>query len=65
MTLGDAFPQELDRVREILAEYIHIGASGRFGATWIGELVHEAEDAMRQGDAVEMLRLYAKLQKVK
>lgn len=65
MTVGEAFPQELERIRAILVEYIDLGIRGRLGATLVSELLAQAEDAMRQGDAAAMLKLYIKMQKVK
>ena len=63
-TLGNAFPEELKRVRDIHAEYVGLGINGRFGAIWIGELLEQAESVYLSGDTVEMVRLYTMLKAV-
>lgn len=63
-SLGDAFPEELERVKEALDAYRSIGSAGAFACSWIAPLVLAAEKATLDQDAVAMVRLYPELQKV-
>lgn len=60
-TLGDAFPRELARNRQLLELYREIGPAGSFGAAMIQADIEAAEQALASGDVVEMLRAYPKL----
>jgi hypothetical protein len=57
-TLGDAFPKEIARNRELLKQYQEIGPSGIFGYTMILRDVEAAEKAWAEQDTVAMVRLY-------
>lgn len=61
-TLGDAYPLELQRVRELLEEYRELGPVGRLGAIVIKDVLVRAEKALAEGDTVAMIRLYKELQ---
>ena len=63
-TLGDAFPKEQARVREILGYYQALGPAGAFGAGWIQELLRLADRAALEQDTVAMLALYPQLKAV-
>ena len=60
-TLGDEFPKEQARVRELLADYKSIGQSGIFAATIIEGVLAQADRAAISGDLVEMLKAYKRL----
>ena len=64
MTLGEVFPAELDRVRQVQAEYVKIGPVGAMHVMYIGALVRQAELAWATQDAVDMLRLLERLKAV-
>lgn len=61
ISLGEAFPQEQARVRELLEQYIAIGPNGAFGAAMIRQALTRAEQAAINGDVVAMLRSYEEL----
>lgn len=66
LTLGDALPKELARVRdEILPWYLKIGPAGAFGAMMIRKDLDYAAKAMIEGDPVAMLRAYQSLKETK
>lgn len=57
-TLGDAYPQEQARCRELLVVYLALGPTGLFGATMIEAVLKRADEAAISGDVVAMIRLY-------
>lgn len=61
-TLGDQFPGELERVRELLGIYESLPRqSGFFGAAILKDLIKRAEKAQAENDIVEMVRTYAEM----
>lgn len=61
-TLGDQFPVELQRVRELLDIYKSLPAqSGFFGVAILTDLIKRAEKAQAENDIVEMVRTYAEM----
>lgn len=61
-TLGDAFPQQLARVRELLTMYQALPIqSGWFGVAALKNVIDRAERAQADGDVVAMLRLYEEM----
>ena len=63
-TLGDDFPREQARVREILGYYKEIGPAGAFGAAMIEATLREADAAAISGDVVAMIRAYQSMKEV-
>lgn len=62
MTLGEALPKEIARVRdEVLPCYVEIGTPGLFAATLMRADLDEASRAMIEGDVVAMLKVYNSL----
>lgn len=61
-TLGDIFPVEVERVRDLVQAYREIGPAGRFALSQIEPLLRKAEQANREQDAVAMIRLLKQLQ---
>lgn len=61
ITLGEEFPKEQARVRELLGEYKAIGQAGAFGAAMIEQTLQRAEKAAISGDIVAILRSYEEL----
>lgn len=59
--LAEGLVDELNRNRELLADYRQIGPPGQFGAAMIEADIKAAERAQGSGDVVEMLRCYNKL----
>jgi hypothetical protein len=60
-SLGDAYPKEQERVRELLNEYLAIGPSGQFGAAALRMTLKEADEAAISGDLIRMIAAYQRL----
>jgi hypothetical protein len=60
-TVGDDFPRQQARVREVLGHYREIGPAGQFGAAMIEADLREADEAWASGDIVRILRAYQAL----
>ena len=58
MTLGEAFPLEQQRCRELVQEYLGIGPAGTFGAAAISAVLAKAEQAAASGDLVAIVAAY-------
>ena len=54
-TLADAFPVELDRVRELAEAYSGIGQAGWIGLAVLEGVIARAEEAQRAGDVAAMI----------
>ena len=64
-SLGEAFPKEQARVREVLGIYkeMPLGA-GSIGASMIEITLREADKAVIEGDLVKMIRVYKEMQAI-
>jgi hypothetical protein len=60
-SIGEDFPNEQARVRELLTEYKAIGPAGAFGALMIEKALQRADQAMASGDVVAIVRSYQEL----
>jgi hypothetical protein len=60
-TVGDEFPKEQARVRELLREYRQIGPAGAFGTMMLEQALARADHAAISGDVVAVLRSYQEL----
>ena len=60
-TLGDDYPLEQARCRELLGFYKEIGASGVFGARMIEAVLKRADKAAADQDVAAMVRVYAEM----
>lgn len=60
-TVGDAFPIEQARVRELLTQYKAIGPAGMFGAAMIEQTLQRADQAAISGDIIAILRSFEEL----
>lgn len=60
-SVGEEFPKEQARVRELLEEYKAIGPSGAFGALMIEQTLQRAEKAAIIGDIIAILRSFEEL----
>lgn len=60
-TLGDEYPKEQARVRELLGEYRKIGPAGMFGAAMIEGVLREADEAAVSGDLPRMIVAYDRM----
>lgn len=60
-SVGEDFPREQERVRELLSGYERIGQNGAFGAACLRGTLKRAEEAAISGDIVAILRSYTEL----
>ena len=64
LTLGEALPQEMARVRdEVLPAYLEVGPPGIFAVLCIRQDLDNAAKALAEGDLVEMIRIYQSLKR--
>ena len=61
MSVGEAFPLEQARVRELVKAYEDLGAVGAFGAAMIKDVLARADKAALSGDVVQILQAYEEL----
>lgn len=57
-SVGEDFPREQRRVRELLDVYRSLGRNGAFGAAALERVLTQAEEAMASGDVVKILFAY-------
>lgn len=60
-SVGEAYPKEQARVRELLGVYKSLGPVGGFGAMMIEQVLQRADQAAVSGDVIAMLRSYEEL----
>lgn len=60
-SVGEDFPNQQARARELLKQYHSIGPAGAFGAAVIEATMREADQALASGDVVRIIRAYEKL----
>lgn len=63
-SIGEDFPKEQARCREVLAQYKELGPSGVLGGMMIEATLREADAAMASGDIVRILQAYKAMQGV-
>ncbi len=57
-SLGEAFPREIARVKEVLGYYREIGPAGAWAVGEIARDLQVAEIAWTEQDTVAMIRMY-------
>jgi hypothetical protein len=60
-SLGEALPEEIARVSEIIKMYESIGPPGMFAAAMMKGSIKMAVSALANGDVVAMIRCYQDL----
>lgn len=60
-SLGELYPVEQARCRELLTAYKAIGPAGQFGHLMISQVLERADRAAISGDVVAMLRCYEEM----
>ncbi len=66
VTLGEALPYEMARVRDkVLPEYVKIGPSGAIACLLIRADLDMAAKALAEGDLVEMMKVHLALKRTK
>lgn len=61
ISVGDDFPRQQARCRELLQAYKDIGPAGTFGAVLIEAALKRADTAAISGDVLAILRSYGEL----
>lgn len=61
-TLGEAYPLEQERCRELLAIYQSIGPVGAFVVAMLQDVLRRADRAAIEGDLVAMIAIYQEMQ---
>lgn len=64
-SLGEEYPKEQQRCREILAVYEKLGPVGQFGAIHIKKTLRKADEAAVSGDVVAMLQMFEEMKAIK
>lgn len=64
-TLGTALPAQMERVTELLTQYVALGSQGAFGALMLKQSLKRATDAYAADDIVAMLHAYEELKACK
>lgn len=60
-SVGEEFPKQQARVREVLQSYREIGPAGTFGASIIEQTLRRADEAAMSGDVVAIVRSYQEM----
>lgn len=60
-TVGDDYPNEQARVRELIGIYKSLGPVGTFGALMLEQVLQRADQAAASGDVVAMVRSYQEM----
>ena len=63
-SLGEEYPKQQARCREVLEQYIEIGTAGNFGAMMIRAKLKEADEAAVSGDVARMIRAFEDMKEV-
>ena len=63
-SVGEDFPKQQARVREVLKLYHDIGPAGAFGAIMIETTLREADEAQASGDIIKILQSYESLKAI-
>lgn len=60
-TLGDEYPKQQARLRELIQLYSDLGPVGAFGKVVIEQVLRRADEAAISGDVVAMLRSFEEM----
>jgi len=64
ISIGEDYPRQQARAREMLQVYRDLGHAGAFGAIMIERDIKEADEAAMSGDLARMIRAYAALKEI-
>ena len=64
-SLGEDYPNQQARCREVLNQYREVGPVGAFGAAMIELTLKEADEAALAGDLVRMIAAYKAMVEIK
>lgn len=60
-TLGEAYPKEQARLRELIKQYIEIGPAGAFGKLMIEDVLKRADKAAIEQDLPAMISIFKEM----
>lgn len=60
-SLGEEYPKQQARCRELLKQYQEIGTAGVFGAAMIEGVLREADEAAVQQDLPRMIIMFERM----
>jgi len=63
-SVGEDFPKQQARVRDVLEQFKKIGPAGAIGAALIEHSLRQADDALASGDVLKILVAYDGLRKI-
>lgn len=63
-SVGEDFPKQQARVREVLGQFKAIGPAGAIGAALIEHTLQQADAALASGDILKILVAYDGLRKI-
>lgn len=63
-SVGEDFPKQQARVREVLGQFKEIGPAGAIGASLIEHSLRQADEALASGDILKILVAYDALRKI-
>ena len=61
-SVGEEYPKEQARVRELIEVYRGLGPQGAFAMAMLKDVLREADEAAISGDAVRIIRSFARMQ---
>ena len=64
-SVGEDFPRQQARLRELMEQYASIGPGGTFGLIILKAMANRAEEAIASGDIVAILKSYAEMKECK
>lgn len=64
-SLGEEYPKEQARCRELISQYEGIGPAGAFGKLTIEQVLQRADKAMADGDTIKMIGCFQEMQACK
>ena len=64
-SLGDAYPKQQARCRDLLIQYIEIGPPGTFGRMLLEDLMRRADLAVMAQDLPAMIGIYKEMENFK
>lgn len=65
MTLGEAYPQQQARLRQMLVNGREIGPAGAFYCATIEDVLQRADKAAIEQDLPEMIKIYQEMLEMK
>lgn len=64
-SVGEDFPHQQERLRELMQEYRDLGPAGTFGLMMLQQVAKRADEAMASGNVVRILSSYQEMKECK